>query len=79
MDSDSSQPLSTQEAKARLRAAAQELSLSHWLARRTWTVLAVALAGGFVMGRLRISVLSRSMLMQRVAPLLLAVMLRRNK
>jgi hypothetical protein len=79
MDRDSSQPISTEEAKARLRAAAQELSLSHWLGRRTWTVLAVALAGGFVVGRLRISVLSRALLMQRVAPLLLAVMLRRNK
>ena len=79
MDRDSSQPLSTQEAKARLRAAAQELSLSHWLGRRTWTVLALALAGGFVVGRLHISVLSRALLLQRVTPLLLAVMLRRNK
>jgi hypothetical protein len=79
MDRDSSQPLSTQEAKARLRAAAQELSLSHWLSQRTWTVLAVALTGGFIVGRLRISVLSRALLLQRVAPLLLAVMLRRNK
>jgi nitrate reductase NapE component len=79
MDRDSSQPLSTEEAKARLRAAARELSLSHWLGRRTWSVLAVAVVGGFAVGRLRISVLSRTMLLQRVAPLLLAVMLRRNK
>ena len=79
MDRDSSQPLSTQEAKARLRAAAQELSLSHWLGRRTWTVLAVALAGGFVVGRLRIPIITRALLLQRVAPLLLTVMLGRNK
>ena len=64
MDRDSSQPLSPEEAKARLRAAAQGLSLSKWMGRRTWRVLAVALAGGFIVGRVRVSALTQTMVMQ---------------
>ena len=62
MDSDAPQPLSTEEAKARLRAAAQGLSLSAWMGRRTWRVLAVSLAGGFIVGRVRISDLTRTLM-----------------
>jgi len=79
MDSNSLNPLSTEEAKARLRAAAADISLSHWIGRRTWSVLAVALVGGFVAGRVPIAGLSRAMLMQRIAPLLWTVWLRKGK
>lgn len=79
MDRDSSQPLSPEEAKARLRAAAQGLSLSKWMGRRTWRVLAVALAGGFIVGRVRVSALTQTMVMQRLAPILLTVLLRNKR
>lgn len=79
MDRDTSHPLSPAEAKARLRAAAQGLSLGDWMGRHTWSVLAAAAAGGFVVGRLRLSGVSGTMFMQRIAPLLLVVLLRRKR
>ncbi len=79
MDRDTSHPLTPEEAKARLRAAAQQLSLTTWMSRHTWRALALALAGGFVVGRLRVPVITGTLLMQRIAPLLLTVLLRRRK
>lgn len=79
MDRDTHRPLSSEEAKARLRAAAQGVSLHDWMGRRTWRVLAAALAGGFVVGRLRITAMSGTVFLQRIAPLLLAIWLRRKK
>jgi hypothetical protein len=76
MDSDTPRPLSTEEAKARLRSAAQGLGLSALMGRRTWRVLALSLIGGFIVGRLRFSELTRAVVMQRVTPLLLTVLLR---
>ena len=78
MDRDTSHPLTPEEAKTRLRAAAQQVSLTNWMSRRTWRVLALALAGGFVVGRLRVPVITGSLL-QRIAPVLLTVLLRRRK
>lgn len=79
MDRDTSRPLNPAEAKARLRAAAENISLSHWVGRYSWRVLAVALAGGFVFGRMRISTLTQTMMIQRIAPLLLTAWLQRRK
>ena len=79
MDRDTSLPLTPEEAKARLRAAAQQISLTHWMSRRTWRILALALAGGFVVGRLRVPVITSTLLLQRIVPALLAVLLRRRK
>lgn len=76
MDSDTPRPLSPEEAKARLRAAAQGLGLSALIGRRTWRILAVSLIGGFIVGRLRVSELTRAVVMQRVTPLLLTLLLR---
>ena len=79
MDSDSSHPLSTEEAKAKLRAASQELSLNHLIGRSTWSVLAVSMIGGFVVGRMRIPAMTGNLLMQRIAPLMIAVWLQKYK
>jgi hypothetical protein len=78
MDRDPSNPLSPEEAKARLRAAARELSVDRWIGRRTWSVLAIALAGGFIVGRTRVPAITGTLLMERVVPLLLAVWLRKK-
>ena len=79
MDRDPPNPLSPEEAKAKLREAARELSASHWIGRRTWSVLGVALAGGFVAGRLRVSAVTGALLMERIVPLLLTVWLSRKR
>ena len=79
MDSDSSHSLSTEEAKAKLRAASQELSLNHLIGRSTWSVLAVSMIGGFVVGRMRIPAMTGNLLMQRIAPLMIAVWLQKYK
>ncbi|MEJ2552792.1 MAG: hypothetical protein P8164_05795 [Gammaproteobacteria bacterium] len=79
MDRDTLHPISTEEAKARLRAAAQELSLGRWIGKRTWRVLAVSLAGGFIVGRLRLPAMTGAVLMQRVAPLLLTALFSRRR
>ena len=78
MDRDTTPPLTPAEAKARLRAAAQQVSLTNWMSRRTWRVLALALAGGFVVGRLRVPAITGTLL-QRIAPVLLSVLLWRHK
>jgi hypothetical protein len=79
MDRDSSYSLSPEEAKAKLRAAGQELSLNHLIGRSTWSVLAVSLVGGYVVGRMRIPAMTGNVLMQRIAPLLIAVWLQKYK
>jgi hypothetical protein len=79
MDRDTPRPLSPEEAKARLRAAARELTLSHLIGGHPWRVLAVALAGGFVVGRLRIPAMTGTFLMQRIVPLMFTVWLRGGK
>jgi hypothetical protein len=46
------QPLSTEEAKQRLRAAASEVGLQAWVHHSPWAFMAVALGSGYVAGRL---------------------------
>ena len=79
MDRNTPHSLTPDEAKAQLRTAAQQVSLTSLMSHRAWRILAVALAGGFVVGRLRIP-LTTALLMQRIAPALLTVLLwRKNK
>ncbi|MDZ4263541.1 MAG: hypothetical protein U1B30_14570 [Pseudomonadota bacterium] len=63
-------PLTTEEAKARLRAAAQNLTLSTWIGKNKWSLLAAAVAGGFVAARLRLPSLLGSVFIGRAVPLL---------
>ncbi len=67
--------LTTEEAKARLRAAAQNVTLGTWVGRNKWSLLAAAVAGGFVASRLRLPNLLSSVLIQRSLPLLLSGLL----
>jgi len=46
------EPLSVEEAKARLRAAADRISLSTWVQRHPKQAVGAALLGGLVFGRL---------------------------
>jgi hypothetical protein len=73
MDGNTPRPLTTEEAKARLRAAAEQASPSAWVRRHPLHALTVALLGGLVAGRLRTPHLGGLLLAQKlVAPLLLA-------
>jgi hypothetical protein len=74
MDRNSSQPLTTEQAKARLRVAAEQASPSAWVRRRPLYALSVALLGGFVAGRLRTPTGDDLLLVQKlIAPFLLGV------
>ena len=79
MDRETTHSLTPAEAKDRLRAAAQQLSFASWMVERRWTILAAALAGGFVVGRLGLPVAVRAILLRQVAPLLLTTMWQRRK
>jgi hypothetical protein len=74
MDRDTDHPLTPEEAKVRLRAAAQQLRLTIVTGRGGWSVLAAALAGGFIAGRMRLPNMARTLLMRRIAPALLAIL-----
>ena len=50
MDRESSVALSPAEAKARLRIAASRLSTSAWIRRHPYETLAIAAAGGLLLG-----------------------------
>jgi hypothetical protein len=52
MAGDSTRPLSTEEAKARLRAVSQEIGLRAWMHDSPWSFMALALGGGYLAGRL---------------------------
>jgi hypothetical protein len=52
MDHDSTKPLSVEQAKARLRVAANQASPSAWVRRHPLPALGIALLGGLVAGRL---------------------------
>jgi hypothetical protein len=78
MDSDTPRPLTTEEAKARLRAAAEQASPSAWVRRHPLHALTVALLSGFVAARLRTPYVGGLLLAQKlVAPLLLSAVRRR--
>jgi hypothetical protein len=52
MAGDSPQPLSTEEAKERLRAATREVGLQAWVHHSPWGFLVIALGSGYLAGRL---------------------------
>jgi hypothetical protein len=80
MDRDTSHPLTPEEAKARLRAAAEQASLANWMNQHKVGVLAAALAGGFIAGRVPVSLLAPAMLARRVVPMLvLSLLQKRNR
>jgi len=79
MDRETTHSLTPAEAKDRLRAAAQQLSFANWMVERRWTILTVALAGGFIIGRLGLPIAARAILLRQVAPLLLTTMWQRRK
>ena len=67
-----SHPLTPEEAKARLRAAAQQATPAYWVRQRPWQTLLIALCGGFLAGRLRLSPTLAITLSQRLLPLFVA-------
>lgn len=54
MDGNTSEPLSTEQAKARLRAAADHASPTAWFQRHTLKALGITVAGGFIIGRMHL-------------------------
>jgi hypothetical protein len=54
MDGDTAKPLTPEQAKARLRAAADRASPTAWLHQHPWSTLSLAVAGGFMLSRMRL-------------------------
>jgi len=52
MAGDPAQPLSTEQAKERLRAATREVGLQAWVHHSPWAFMAIALGSGFLAARL---------------------------
>lgn len=75
MERDPHQSLTVEEAKARLRTAAQNATLGSMISKRTWPLLLLAVAGGFVAARLSLPTLVGSVVVRRAAPLLLGALL----
>jgi len=78
MDRDQTQSLTPDEAKARLREAALRVSPRRWLSQHPLGILAAALAGGFVVGRMDGAALARVLLVRRLTSALLAMLLPRR-
>lgn len=70
MASEPSHPLTTEEAKARLRLAAQRVSPTTLIEKFPLQSISLALIGGFVIGRRHLQTVGASLL---VSPLLLRV------
>ncbi len=79
MGGTSQQPLTTAEAKARLRAAAQNVTIGGWVSKGGWPLLGVAAVAGFMAARLRLSELASSAMVRRAVPILLDMLLTRKK
>jgi hypothetical protein len=79
MDRDTTHPLTPEEAKIRLRAAAERVSLINWMSQHKGGVLAAALASGFIAGRSRTSLMAPAMLVRQVVPMLLLALFRKRK
>lgn len=77
MDSDTPHPLTIEQAKARLRAAADEASPGAWLHQHPWAALGIALASGYVVSRMRLPMAASTLLTQKLAPLLLGAAIRK--
>lgn len=78
MDRDTSKPLSIEEAKARLRVAAQQASPSVWVRRHPLHAMGIALLVGLVAGRLHIQSDSSLLLALKLVPSLLLGKIRRK-
>ena len=78
MDHDSTQPLSVEEAKARLRVAANRASPSAWVRQHPLPALGIALLGGLVAGRLHAQSASGLLLALKLVPPLLLGKTRRK-
>lgn len=79
MDRDTTHPLTPEEAKARLRAAAEQVSPKYWISRHKAGALAAALASGFIAGRLRVPQMVHTMLVRQVVPKLVLGLLQKRK
>lgn len=78
MAGDTLRPLSTEEAKARLRAAAQQASPSSWVRRHPLPAVAVALVAGFAVARANVPRVGSLLLAQKfLAPLIVEAARRR--
>ena len=66
MDRDTPRPLSVEEAKARLREAADNASPSAWFKRHPLQALTAAVIGGFVVARMRMPMTQGLLLAQRI-------------
>lgn len=72
MDRDSTRPLTTAEAKARLRLAAEAATPTAWFKRYPLRAITFALVGGFVVARIRVPTATGLLLAQKlVVPLLI--------
>lgn len=72
MAGDATRPLSTEEAKARLRAAVQNATPAAWVRRHPLRALSLAMASGFIAAHLRRPFLSNLLLTEKlILPLLL--------
>lgn len=76
MDRDTPQPLTTEQAKARLRAAAERASPTEWLYRHPWNALGLAVVGGFVISRMRLPQATSALTIQWLGPLLMGTVIR---
>lgn len=77
MDRDAPQPLTTEEAKARLRAAAQRASPVAWMQQRPWSSLATAAALGFMVSRLRLHSTRGIVVARLFGPMVMGMAVRR--
>lgn len=78
MDRDTARPLSVEEAKVRLRTAAEQARPSTWVRRHPLPALGVALLGGFIAGRLQTPAVAGVLLAQKLVTPLLLGMVRRD-
>jgi hypothetical protein len=76
MDRDTSQPLTTEQAKDRLRAAAEHASPAEWLHRHPWGTVGLAVVGGFVISRMRLPRATSALTIQWLGPLLMGAAIR---
>ncbi len=79
MDSTSQKPLTTAEAKARLRVAAQNVAIGAWMDKGGWPLLGGAAVAGFVVARLRLLDLAGLAMARRAIPILLNMLLTRKR